>query len=332
MNNFPTLTCVMYHYVRDLKHSRFPEIKGIDISLFIEQLNFLKKYYNIISMEEAIDSIENGTKIPQNSMLLTFDDGYTDHFNYVFPILDEMKLKGSFFIPAKAVIKNKMLDVNKIHYILASEEDKNKLIKDIFKQLDYYRNDYNLKSNEYYFDKLASANRYDPKEVIFIKRLLQVELDENLRKKIADYLFEKYIGMDETSFSRELYMNSNQIKCMNRHGMHIGCHSYDHYWLNSLSYSEQEKQIDLSLQFLKNLNIDTTNWTMCYPYSGHNKDTMKILKNKNCKLAFTSNVNFADFNTCNKYEVPRFDTNDFPKDRNALNNIEQLKKVCNYKY
>jgi len=322
----------MYHYVREIKYSRFPELKGLDIKLFVEQLNYLKKYYTIISMEEAIDAIENGTKIPNNSMLLTFDDGYTDHYKYVFPILDEMKLKGSFFIPAKAILENKVLDVNKLHFILASEDNKSKLVKNIFEQLDFYRKNYNLKSNEEYFKKLAIANRYDSKEIIFIKRLLQVELQENLRKKILNYLFEKYIGMDEKSFSKELYINSSQIKCMYRHGMHIGAHSYDHCWLNSLSFHKQEKQVDMSLKFLKDIGIDLTNWTMCYPYSGHNKSTIEILKNKNCKLAFTSDVNFADFNVCNKYEVPRFDTNDFPKDRYAPNNINKLKKVCNYKY
>lgn len=32
------LFVVMYHYTRDLKHSRYPEIKGLDVSLFREQL------------------------------------------------------------------------------------------------------------------------------------------------------------------------------------------------------------------------------------------------------------------------------------------------------
>ena len=36
MNN---LTIVMYHYVRDLKNSRYPDIKGLDVSLFKEQID-----------------------------------------------------------------------------------------------------------------------------------------------------------------------------------------------------------------------------------------------------------------------------------------------------
>ena len=32
----------MYHYVRDLKNSRYPDIKGLDVDLFYEQMMFFK--------------------------------------------------------------------------------------------------------------------------------------------------------------------------------------------------------------------------------------------------------------------------------------------------
>ena len=43
------LTIVMYHYVRDLKNSRFPGIKGLELDLFKEQIEYLHKHYNINS-------------------------------------------------------------------------------------------------------------------------------------------------------------------------------------------------------------------------------------------------------------------------------------------
>jgi hypothetical protein len=78
--------------------------------------------------------------------------------------------------------------------------------------------EYQLQDFEYYYKKLAYASKYDTDEVIFIKRILQVELIEELRIKIVDNLFEKYIGMSEGSFSRELYMNEEQLKHMLRSG------------------------------------------------------------------------------------------------------------------
>lgn len=131
--------------------------------------------------------------------------------------------------------------MNKIHFILASESDKSIITSEIRNELNKYRRDHNLESFEFYYDKLAKANRFDTADVIFIKRLLQVELDEPLRKIITNNLFETIVGIDEGSFSRELYMDVEQIQCMNRHGMHIGSHGYDHYWLGSLD--KQNKKL-----------------------------------------------------------------------------------------
>lgn len=314
------VTIIMYHYVRDLKHSRYPDIKGLDISLFYEQIEYLKKHYQFITMEMIIDSLENNSSLSDKSVLLTFDDAYSDHFKYVFPFLDKHKIQGSFFPPVKAITEHTVLDVNKIHFILASENDKSKIISEIKNELDKYRKDYNLKSFSFYYDKLAQANRFDTADVIFIKRLLQVELDESLRNIITNNLFEKIVGIDEDSFSRELYMDIEQIQCMNRNGMHIGSHGYDHYWLGSLDRQKQKIEIEKALDFLTIIGSDIRNWTMCYPYGNYNESTLELLKDYDCKLAVTTEVNIADLQKHNKYTLPRLDTNDIPKDKEANTN------------
>jgi peptidoglycan/xylan/chitin deacetylase (PgdA/CDA1 family) len=307
------VTIIMYHYVRDLKLSRYPEIKGLDIREFKGQLEYLKKHYYFITMEMLIDALENKTGLPPHSVLLTFDDGYIDHYQYVFPVLDELKIQGSFYPPAKAITEQEVLDVNKIHFILAAEPNKTKIIKEIYDNLDKYRDDFNLKSNTWYFDKLAKPNRFDTPEVIFIKRLLQTELNETLRKTITNRLFERFVGMDEQSFSSELYMNIEQLRCMRRNGMHIGSHGFDHYWLGTLSKEKQDDEILQSLKFLKQLRCNINKWTMCYPYGNYNESTIELLSKYNCKLAMTTKVAIADLEEHNKFELPRLDTNDIPK-------------------
>lgn len=320
------LTIVMYHYVRDLKHSKYPEIKGLDIELFKEQLLYILKYYQIIKMDELIDALKNKKTLPDNSLLLTFDDGYKDHFEFVFPILDEFGVQGSFFIPTKAIQKHKVLDVNKIHFILASVQDKSSIISDIYSLMNKYRKDYDLRSNAYYEHKLkAEESRFDTKETIFIKRILQRELPEELRNIIVDFLFKKYVSEDEESFSYELYMNVDQIKCMNRNGMYIGSHGYEHYWLNTLSKEQQQKEIEQSLGFLQELGINTENFAFCYPYGAYNNTLLSLLKEKGCIAAFTTHVGIADLNKDDNLLLPRLDTNDLPKNRIAEPNKWTLK-------
>jgi peptidoglycan/xylan/chitin deacetylase (PgdA/CDA1 family) len=310
------VTIIMYHYVRDLKNGRYPKIKGLDILLFKEQIKYLKKHYQFITMEMLIDSIDNNSVLPDKSVLLTFDDAYIDHFTYVFPVLNENQIQGSFFPPVKAITNNLVLDVNKIHFILAQEENKSKIIAEIKSELNKYRKEYNLESDLYYYKKLAQADRYDSADIQYIKRLLQVELDENLRKKITGTLFEKIVKMDENSFSRELYMDIEQIKCMQRNGMHIGSHGYDHYWLGTLTKENQRNEIEKSLEFLKSVGVDLKNWTMCYPYGNYDRITLELLSEYKCKLALTTKTRIADLGKFNKYELPRLDTNDIPKHEN----------------
>jgi hypothetical protein len=45
----------MYHYIRDLKDSRYPQIKGLDINYFKKQLDFLESNYQIIGVEDLFD-------------------------------------------------------------------------------------------------------------------------------------------------------------------------------------------------------------------------------------------------------------------------------------
>lgn len=319
------VTVVMYHYVRDLKNSRFPEIKGCDVRFFKEQVGYIKKHYNPVTVEEVIDAYENKRPLPDKAILFTFDDAYADHFTYAFPILEHEHIQGVFFPPVKAVTEHTVLDVNKVHFILASTptEKMPQLLDELRTLVTKNKEEYDLQSFDAYFEQYAEASRFDPKEVIFVKRLLQVALPEKLRNKLTSELFEKSVGMDESMFSRELYMTIEQIKCMVDCGMHIGSHGYDHYWLSSLSKEKQEFEIAKSIEFIKMVGGDVNNWTIGYPYGDYNEDTIALLKQHGCKMGFTTDVDVADLSGKDRdmlYKMPRLDVNDLPKDANAPTN------------
>jgi len=315
------LTIVMYHYVRSLEHSRFPEIKGLTTEQFKEQIAYIKKYYNVIGGNDLLGAISSETEIPPKALLLTFDDGYSDHFAQVFPILDEKGITACFFPPAKCILEKKVLDVNKIHFILASVSNKTELVDSIFNMVTESRGEIQLLNKDDYWNKLAVANRFDSKEVVFIKRMLQRELPEKLRKIIIDNLFKEYVSSDEEGFSQELYMSLDQLRCLYRHSMYIGSHGYDHYWLDHLESGEQETEINRSVEFLKSITgMEVEGWIMSYPYGAHNDSLLAILANHGCKLGLTTEIGLADFNRHNPLTLPRLDTNDLPTDAQAKPN------------
>ena len=301
----------MYHYTRDLIHSRYPDIKGMDVNLFRNQIEFLKNNFSIVDMEQVIDAVEGKSILPSDAMLLTFDDGYIDNYTYAFPILEEFGVQGSFFIPGKTFATHQLLDVNKIHYILASANI-NRLIDDVKKQMDFYRgNEYDYPSTDELFNKYAIPSRFDIKETIFVKKMLQTVLPEKLRNTISSNLFEKYVGISEEKLAYELYMTETQIRTMKRHGMYIGIHGYDHYWLGNLPKEQMEKDISMALDTLDEF-IDKKCWVMNYPYGSYNENVLEYIKSQGACVGLTTQVRVANLEKDNSLELPRLDCNDFP--------------------
>ena len=66
-----TINIVMYHYVRPIKKSKYPNIKGLELKEFYEQINFFKNKTNIISEDDLIEMIKIN-KIPKKPSIFNF--------------------------------------------------------------------------------------------------------------------------------------------------------------------------------------------------------------------------------------------------------------------
>lgn len=305
------LTIVMYHYVRNIIGSRYPRIKGLEFSGFKRQLDYLQNNYTVISAENLIEYSISGKHLPSNACYLTFDDGYKDHIDYVLPELLKRNLQGSFFIPVKSVVEREMLDVNSIHFILATCSNYLKLVA----ELNSLCNAFSISDDvlHEYWCAYAKPTRLDTKEVTYIKNVLQHVLPEKIRNSITQILFERYVRESPRGFADSLYLSVNDTKKLIDAGMYIGNHGYKHTWLNKGGFKEQESEIDLSLKFLKEIGAPIDNWIMCYPYGEYNDDTLSILRSKKCAVGLTTKVGFAELNQLGCLELARFDTNDFPQ-------------------
>ena len=309
------VTILMYHYVRDLKNSRYPAIKGLDLNLFKEQLEYLENHYVFVTIEEVIEALENGNALPSKAVLLTFNDCYSDHFQNVFPLLDKKGIQGCFYPEVAAIEEKKVIINHKVHFILASAPSSAVVKDEILKLLDDLGSNYDLKPTEQYYRKLANSSEYDSKETIFVKRMLQRELPDEVQEIIADHLFEAFVGVDEDVFHSELYLDEKQVKCMINHGMHFGILGYHHRRYNDLDYSAQKKEIMAANRFLIEMGINKSTLSASYPWGSYNQDTLNILKDIGCKVAFTTQTAVANLDQNSKLELPRLDTNEIPKER-----------------
>ncbi|AAK78416.1 peptidoglycan/xylan/chitin deacetylase (PgdA/CDA1 family) [Clostridium acetobutylicum] len=92
-NKIPVL---MYH---DINNDKNMNLMKIDKKSFEEQMKYLKdNNYNTLTIDQFYDSIINGKKVPKKSVLITFDDGYEDHYKNAYPVLKKYNLHATMFI------------------------------------------------------------------------------------------------------------------------------------------------------------------------------------------------------------------------------------------
>jgi len=304
---------VMYHYVRPLKNSTYPEIKGLEEIGFINQLKYFKKKFEFGGFTEIIHSTYNNTRIGKNKLILTFDDGLKDHYTTVYPILKKMNIKGYFFPPSKPIQEKIVLDVHKIHFILASTSNKQKIVEEIFRFIEKYENAKKIKSPQKYFKELAIPNRFDTKEIIFIKRILQRELPLELRNEITNNLFKKFVTKNEHEFSEKLYMSLEEMKEMSESGMVFGSHGHSHEWLSHINNLKLINEIETSKIFCHKIDSQNDEMIMCYPYGDYNQQVIKEISKRGFKAGLTTKVGDAEISKKSIFKLNRYDTNDFPQ-------------------
>lgn len=300
------INIVMYHYIKDFSKKENKGYKGISLKKFDNHINYLKKNYIIIDIKNLLDSNFIKEHKKGNYCLLTFDDGYIDHFQNVFPILVEKKVTGSFYMSGSIIENKKLLNVNKIHYLLANIKK-----KEIIKNLKIFCAVSKRKINfEKIYNNLKNNTRYDDDDINLIKYLLNIYFSIEERDIFFQNIFEKIIQIKEEDISKNFYLSKKNIKEMQKFDMYFGGHGYEHYNLTSLNQLKLKIELNKTINFLKKINTRTDNWIMCYPYGAYNNKILKSIKRNNCSIGLTTLPFTANLNKKNLLTLPRFDAND----------------------
>lgn len=300
----------MYHYVR-FSDSEYPNFKNLHVEDFEKQLDYFEENFGFVAKEDFLSSLKTG-KTP-NGVVLTFDDGLRDHYDYVFPILKRRGLWGIFYITTGVFKRSKILDVHRTHLLLGRFDSKtiynvlHGLVDDTIlafgSNKDYQELTYKFQDNDDYTK--------------IIKRILNYYILPEKREVMLDQLMDHFFGDKESELFEEFYLNIPQIKEMHDNGMLIGSHSDSHSVMANLSLEQQEKEIIDSFRFLNEKLGGFSTRTFCYPYGGFhtfNPETEVLLKKHDCLFSFNVESRDIDSNDLlnRQQALPRYDCNEFP--------------------
>jgi len=96
---------LMYHHLLPSEEAKknLAEKLNVPPDIFEKQLDYLaKKGYQTIFLSELMDGLKNGS-LPKKPIVLTFDDGYAEIYQNLFPKLKNYNFKATLFIITQAV-------------------------------------------------------------------------------------------------------------------------------------------------------------------------------------------------------------------------------------
>jgi len=249
--------------------------------------NFLKeqkKTHDFISLDELLEL--SRSKREKKRIVMTFDDGYRDNYEYALPIFDEMS------IPFVVYVTNSF--PNKTAFLWWY------IIEDI------------LKSNKYIV--LADGRRFccetkEEKEDLFLN-LRQLILNLNQENLVNEFknMFRNY-EVDFSVYNDELCLSWDMIKEMsNNRCCTIAAHTMNHKALNKLPEEQLDYEINQGKKELEE-HIGKAVNHFTYPFGTFNEvSNREIDFVKKCgfnTVCYSFGGNFARKNIRKPLELPR---------------------------
>ena len=265
-------------------------VYGLDFSeKMLLQAAELININNLNSNVVFIKAEEDGF-LPENSCVLTFDDGNIGQYLYALPILLRYDLKAFFFVPTcilderiiPIVEKQRLLQYGKMEY----SDFYSYFCKQVNERCpylpshEYVPSPYNLENSLGYFKEY---NFYTPME-----RLYRKVRDKLLTgKEFEDIITQMFsLFYDESELIGKLFMNIDNITKLKEAGMEIGGHGHLHLIDTTVPVQVAVNDVQNCLDFYKSrLNIKVRSYV--YPYGVFIPEVIDVLKDRGVSLGFT---------------------------------------------
>lgn len=235
-HNIPIL---MYHSIdgngSDKNIPSCLELYGmvVPLSVFERHMEFIAKYYNVISLDYMMECLsEKGIGLPNNPLVITFDDGFKNNYQFAFPILKEKQFPATIFLIGDTFRKSSLIWLHRLYHLIDHAPD------GCF-SIHYNCNEYSYRINKKNKKKvikeiISHFNRMSSKEKMdFLDKL---EEQNKIENKTENY-----------------YLDTVMIKTMMKNGISFGAHSMRHNNMALLDNLQMENEIIESKRLIQEI-------------------------------------------------------------------------------
>lgn len=268
-----SLVILAYHrVVADLEKAEKEAIYGLVISTetFREHCRMLKENYDIIGIEEAANFIKSGDSAKRPKALITFDDGYLDNYEEAFPILREMNLPATIFLPTEMIGKPEPLAHDKAFWLIKKAVERKTQIEKAF--LNAGIEEKTIVGINYNTNVLELTDK-----IVYLPAIQRDAVIKELEETLSTDNYPKEYDL----------LNWQMVREMNQNKISFGVHSASHTVLTLENESEFESEITESKQLLEEkLNQEIISFA--YPNGKFNDKVRHQVINSGYKIAVST--------------------------------------------
>jgi peptidoglycan/xylan/chitin deacetylase (PgdA/CDA1 family) len=275
---------LMYHRILDENDDEREYIQpGLFVSrrIFDKQVEFLSKKHNIISLAELVEHLKRNQSSHLKGIAITFDDGWSDNYQYAFPILRKFKAPATIFLTTDFIDTKKTFWFADISMILAKRKITADRLSGILKKV--------LANTEYlslfrYLDSAGTGSDFiEPDK--FINRLKRIDfktIDNIIGKLIKECDF---ISAGRVANSQNLTWD--EVIEMYRNGIAFGSHGCSHRILPGLTDTEIGVELVESKRIIED-KLGSEIDSFAYPNGDYDDRIKDFVKNGGYACAFTT--------------------------------------------
>ncbi len=297
---------LMFHHIHDYS-GLYPDSQGsIDTSTLIKVIEQHQSQFNIVNPEDFCREIDKA--IPNKAAAITFDDGLKSQAALASKKLNDIGMKGFFFVnTAYLANKNIIMPEHIRHFknsYFESVDQYNKLM--IQMAYDMFLDARECIDSREWLTYLNNFPYYSESDRCY--RFLR---DNILNKKRYLTLFAKLIdihGLNLEELSSGILMDENDIRNLKENGHSIGCHSHSHPTnMNSRSREEVFYEYETNASILKSILGERPN-SVSYPCGQNCKQFTSILIDIGFKFGFVNTYHKQELSTADwRLNLPRID-------------------------
>ena len=297
---------LMYHHVCERKSD--PWQLAVHPENFELQLNYLKKNFDVVSIEEMVHCVAK-KKLRKNMLAITFDDGFIDNYTTAAPLLEWYKLPATFYLATHPLKNQKFYWWDELQSIILHTEHLplSLELKVGIEQIKFtFRRHQILNTKSIHEINTWSYGMKVPNEriALYIKLWQNIQpLSQPMQNAVLEQL-RIWSGLNYIQCKHGETMQVYQMLKLSRNKLFsMGSHTVTHSMLGEQKEDDQRFEIRESKRVIESLLGKNVNG-FAYPYGNYNAATKTILQDAGFHYAVSTECRAVTIDS-DPFELPR---------------------------